>query len=106
MLIRYSAISFESPIMSDKLKPMETAIPNIVSLPYGRCPPLHIQAPSWKHILKLLARMSRTRFEPTVQAQAVTKSALKLRTVIQFVKVREAMRLFCNTMLMSVINSL
>lgn len=80
------SISFESPVMSDKLKPMENAIPNIVSLPYGRCPPLHIQAPSWKHMLKLLARMSSTRFEPTVQAQAITKAALKLRTVIQFVK--------------------
>jgi hypothetical protein len=66
---------------------MQGALPNIISLPYGRCPPLHLQAPSWRHLLKLMARLSGTRIEPTVEALAVVKSDPQLRTVIQFVKV-------------------
>lgn len=34
-----------------------------------------------------MARLSNTRIEPTVEAMAVCKTELKLRTVIQFVKV-------------------
>ena len=67
--------------------PLQGPIPNIISLPYGKCPPLHIQAPSWKQLLKLLARLGDTRIEPTVEAVAVTKQQLQLRTVVQFVKV-------------------
>ncbi|TFK28851.1 hypothetical protein FA15DRAFT_700742 [Coprinopsis marcescibilis] len=80
------SIGFTQPALSPRLQPMESAVPNIISLPYGRCPALHIQAPSWRHLLKLMARMSATKFEPTVQAMAITKTELKLRTVIQFVK--------------------
>lgn len=68
---------------------MTDALPNIVSLPYGRCPPLHFQAPSWRHLLRLLARLSGSRLEPTVAAMAVSRTDPKLRTVIQFVKVSE-----------------
>ncbi|EAU84680.2 hypothetical protein CC1G_00199 [Coprinopsis cinerea okayama7 len=80
------SIGFTQPTLSPVRKPMEGAVPNIISLPYGRCPALHIQAPSWKHVLKLMARMSSTKFEPTVQAMAITKTELKLRTVVQFVR--------------------
>lgn len=66
---------------------MPVAMPNIISLPYGRCPPLHLQASNWRHLLKLLARLSGSRLEPTLEAMAITKSDLKLRTVVQFVKV-------------------
>ena len=63
-------------------------MPNIISLPYGRCPPLHLQAPNWRHLLKLMAWLSETRMQATVEAMAVTKSdSLSLRTVIQFVRV-------------------
>ncbi|KAF9006497.1 hypothetical protein BDQ17DRAFT_287530 [Cyathus striatus] len=65
---------------------MQGALPNIISLPYGKAPPLHIQAPSWRQTLRLLARMSGSRMEPAVEAMAVTKSDMKLRTVVQFFK--------------------
>ncbi|KAF8897684.1 hypothetical protein BD779DRAFT_1432134 [Infundibulicybe gibba] len=80
------SIGFMAPSMTNDLTPMQGVMPNIISLPYGRCPPLHLQAPSWRHLLKLMARLSATRLEPTVEAMAVSKTELKLRTVIQFVK--------------------
>jgi hypothetical protein len=66
---------------------MTGVMPNIISLPYGRGAPLHLQGPSWKHLLKLMAKLSGTRLEPTVSAMAISKRDLKLRTVIQFIKV-------------------
>lgn len=66
-------------------------MPNIITLPYGKAPIFHIQSPSWRHLLKLMARLSGTRVEPTIEALTVAKDdELKLRTVIQFVKVRMA----------------
>jgi hypothetical protein len=62
-------------------------MPNIITLPYGKSSPLHLQAPSWRHLLKLMARLSGTRIEPAVEAVAVSNRELKLRTVVQFVKV-------------------
>lgn len=66
---------------------MQEQMPNIISLPYTRCPPLHLQAPDWRHLLRLMARLSGTRIEPSVEATTVSKVELKLRTVIQFIKV-------------------
>ncbi|KAF5333258.1 hypothetical protein D9611_002187 [Ephemerocybe angulata] len=79
-------IDFRAPVLLPQLRPMPGAIPNIVSLPYGRCHPLHIQAPSWRHLLKLLARMGNSRFEPTESARTHVRSEGKLRTVVQFVR--------------------
>ena len=67
---------------------MQDPLPNIISLPYGRCPPMHIQAPSWRQLLKLMAKLSATQIEPSTESIAVTKGELKLRTVVQFFKVR------------------
>ncbi|KAJ7178985.1 hypothetical protein C8R46DRAFT_1072091 [Mycena filopes] len=79
-----AAIGFVAPSITPDLLPMQQAMPNIISLPYGRCPPLHLQAPSWRHLLKLMARLSGTRIEPTVEALAVTRSSqMHLRTVVQ-----------------------
>lgn len=69
---------------------MGEAMPNIITLPHGKAPTFHIQSPSWRHLLKLMARLSGTRVEPTLEALTVAKDELKLRTVIQFVKVRAA----------------
>lgn len=74
--------------MSTNLDFMKDPMPNIISLPATRCPPLHLQAPDWRHMLRLLARLSNTRIEPTVDAISTSKAALKLRTVVQFIKVR------------------
>ncbi|KAF9482517.1 hypothetical protein BDN70DRAFT_801413 [Pholiota conissans] len=81
------SIGFKPPPISLTLRTMEDPMPNIISLPYARCPPLHLQAPNWSHLLRLMARLSGTRIEPTVEAMAVNKGELKLRTVIQFIKV-------------------
>jgi hypothetical protein len=71
---------------------MRGPLPNIISLPYGKSPPLHIRAPSWRQLLKLMAKLSATQVEPAIDAVAVTKGELQLRTVVQFFKVRGHMR--------------
>lgn len=67
---------------------MQGPIPNVIALPYGRAPPLHIKAPNWRDMLKLMARLSNTRLEPTVEAMAVVKTTMHLRVIVNFVKVR------------------
>ncbi len=67
---------------------MQGPIPNIINLPYGRGKSaLHIKAPSWRALLKLMARMGGTRLEPTLEDMAVVKAEMKLRVVVAFVKV-------------------
>lgn len=83
-----AAVGFKPPILSNRLVAMEDPMPNIISLPATRCPPLHLQAPNWRHMLRLLARLSNSRIEATVEALSDSKTELKLRTVVQFVKVR------------------
>ncbi|KAJ7129507.1 hypothetical protein C8R44DRAFT_614608 [Mycena epipterygia] len=87
-LLRGVSIGFTAPSITPELVPLAGGqLPNIISLPYGRCPPLHLQAPTWRHLLKLMARLSGTRIEPTVEALAVTRSSqMHLRTVVQFVR--------------------
>jgi hypothetical protein len=68
-------------------------LPNVLALPYGKGRPMHIRATSWRKLVKLLAKLSATQIEPTVEARAETKGALLLRTVIQFFKVWDFMRL-------------
>ncbi|KAF4619797.1 hypothetical protein D9613_005154 [Agrocybe pediades] len=80
------SIGFVPPAISQRLVPMQGPMPNIISMPYSQCPPLHLQAPDWRHLLRLMAGLSGTRLEPTVEAVTVSKTELKLRTVIQFVK--------------------
>jgi hypothetical protein len=87
----FAAIGFCPPVLRARLK-LETdlILPNIIALPYGRCPPLHIHASSWTHLLTLLARMGYTKFEPSEKAVStlkMTNAEVKLRTVIQFVRV-------------------
>jgi hypothetical protein len=83
----FSAMGFQPPVISAELSSMQGPIPNVISLPYGRYPPLHLQTPSWRQLLRLMAKLSSTRIEATVEAVATTTTAFKLRTVLQFVKV-------------------
>ncbi|KAI0307261.1 hypothetical protein B0F90DRAFT_1622652 [Multifurca ochricompacta] len=83
-----SAFGFHSP--SIDIIMMRDPLPNIIALPYGKCPPMHIQATSWRQLLKLMAKLSATQIEPSVEASAVTKGELNLRTVVQFFKVHHA----------------
>ncbi|KAL4076118.1 hypothetical protein J3A83DRAFT_4089886 [Scleroderma citrinum] len=84
------ALGFDHPVISSMLTPMKEQMPNVIRLPYGKAPILFFQAPSWRRLLKLMARLSATRMEPTLEALAVAKHELKLRTVIQFVKVHHS----------------
>lgn len=85
--VMITAFGFHPPPIGLNPMVMKDPIPNIIALPYGKCPPMHIQAPTWRHLLKLMAQLSSTRIEPALEAMAITKQALKLRTVIQFVRV-------------------
>ena len=68
-------------------------LPDALALPYGEGQPMHIRASSWRQLLKLLAKLSATQIEPSVEALSATKGALQLRTVIQFFKVRDSTHL-------------
>ena len=88
------ALGFDAPAITTELRPMSGAMPNIITLPSGKSPPLHVQALSWRRLLKLMARLSGTRIEPTLEAVAAMNGELKLRTVIQFIKVSRLPLLF------------
>lgn len=70
---------------------MRDPFPDKFFLPYGKSAPLHIRASSWRQLLKLMAKLSTVRIEPTVEAVAATKGDLHLRTVVQFFKVCDSM---------------
>lgn len=84
------SLGFNRPVISTLLTPMKEQMPNIITLPYGKAPPCFLQAPSWRRLLKLMARLSATRIEPTVEALSMAKHELRLRTVIQFVRVHHS----------------
>ena len=63
--------------------------PDVVSLPCGTSfAPFYIQAPNWHRLLKIMTGLHGTRIEPSPQAGVDKKYELKLRTVVQFVRVR------------------
>ena len=67
---------------------LKGGVPNVISLPTGKFVPFHIQVPDWHHFLKMMARLSGTRVEASIEAMKDTKQELKLRNVVQFVRVR------------------
>jgi hypothetical protein len=83
-----SALGFHQPPM--QLSMMRNPLPDVIALPYGNCPPLHVHARSWRQLLKLLAKLSGTQIEPSSLAVAATGGELSLRTVVQFFKVRHS----------------
>ncbi|KAG5648924.1 hypothetical protein DXG03_000273 [Asterophora parasitica] len=85
-LFNGTTVGFMAPKLSDELAPMADEMPPVISLPYGKARPLHLQGPSWRHLLKLMARLSGTRIELSLDAVVATKTPHKLRTVVQFVK--------------------
>ncbi|KAF7307777.1 hypothetical protein MKEN_01137800 [Mycena kentingensis (nom. inval.)] len=83
------AIGFNTPSLTAQPVHMQGAIPNVISLPYGACPPLHLNALSWPHLLKVMAKFSDTRFEAAAEASALARSSqMRLRTVVQFIRLR------------------
>ena len=84
----FQALGFNPPQISTIKTTLMGGVPNVISLPTGRFMPFHIQAPDWRHLLKMMARLSGSRIEASVEALAANKQELKLRTVVQFIKVR------------------
>jgi hypothetical protein len=85
-----TAFGFNTPPTQDF--EMQSPLPNIIALPYGKSPPMHIRAQSWRQLLKLMAKLGATQVEPSVEAVSLTKGELQLRTVIQFFKVCDSIR--------------
>ncbi|KAF9782910.1 hypothetical protein BJ322DRAFT_1126616 [Thelephora terrestris] len=81
------SLGFNPPQISSIKTTLKGGVPNVISLPTGRYVPFHIQAPDWRHLLKMMARLSGSRIEPAVEVLAASKQEPKLRTVVQFVKV-------------------
>jgi hypothetical protein len=82
------AFGFCQPPM--ELSMMQGPLPEVLALPYGKYPPMHVHGRSWRQLLKLMAKLSGTRIEPSVAALAATRGELKLRTVVHFFKVRNS----------------
>ena len=83
-----AAFGFNSPQISSVKTTFKGGVPNVISLPTGRFVPFRIQAPDWGHLLKMMAQLSGTRVEASVETMTDTNQELKLRTVVQFVRVR------------------
>lgn len=88
LLTSVTAIGFTAPSISAAIGQTEP-MPNIITLPFGRSPPLHLQAPNWRQLRRLLASCGSTRIEPTLEALEANKTVLRLRTVIQFIRVSD-----------------
>jgi len=84
----FAALEFNPPQISIAKTTLKGGVPNVISLPTGRFVPFHIQAPGWRHFLKMMAQLSGTRVEAFIEAPADSEQELKLRTVVQFVRVR------------------
>ena len=87
ILTLFVALGFNGPQISAIKTTLKGGVPNVISLPAGRFVPFHIQAPDWRHLLKMMARLSGTRIEASIEAMAGTKQEMKLRTIVQFVRV-------------------
>ncbi|TFK55893.1 hypothetical protein OE88DRAFT_1731528 [Heliocybe sulcata] len=81
------SMGFHIPSITPELHPMQEPLQNVITLPYGKASPYHIQAQSWRHLLKLMVRMRTSRIEPSIEAMALKQEDLKLRAVVQFVRV-------------------
>ena len=87
LALLFVALGFNPPQISSIKTTLKGGVPNVISLPTGKFVPFHIQAPDWRHLLKMMARLSGSRIEASIEAMAGTKQELKLRTVVQFVRV-------------------
>ncbi|KAI0089266.1 hypothetical protein BDY19DRAFT_134737 [Irpex rosettiformis] len=85
-LLHGLTMGFGPPVITPQMEPYKEQLPDVITLPYGRSPPLHIKAPNWWKLVRLMALMSETRIEPNIEAQAAVKTAMHLRVVINFVK--------------------
>jgi len=83
-----AALGFNLPQVSSIKTSSKGGVPNVISLPAGGFAPFHIQAPDWRQLLKMMARLSGTKVEASAESLTDTEQDLKLRTVVQFVRVR------------------
>ena len=71
---------------------MQAPLPDIIALPYGESPPLHVHARSWRQLLKLMVKLSSTQIQPSISAVAATGGELSLRAVVQYFKVSHSIQ--------------
>lgn len=83
------SMGFGVPSITGSRQPMPEPLPNVISLPYEHSP-FHIRGLNWRSLLKLMARLSNTRIEPSVDAIAKVKTGMRLRVVVSFVKVHHS----------------
>jgi hypothetical protein len=69
---------------------MSGSIPDSVALQSEPAPPFHLQARSWRLLLRLLASLDSTKVETTMESFAVLKQTPRLRTVIQLNRVAQS----------------
>ncbi|CCL99434.1 uncharacterized protein FIBRA_01452 [Fibroporia radiculosa] len=86
-LLQGVAMGFGAAPISASREPMKGTVPNLISLPYKKHKPFYIRGLNWRTLLKLMARMSAARVEPSIEAIAKVKSEMRLRVVVSFVKV-------------------
>lgn len=84
------ALGFDPPQITSKETKFRGVFPHVISLPTSQFVLCHIQAPDWRHLLKVMSQLSGSRIEPSMDGLASTKDKedLKLRTVVQFIRVR------------------
>jgi len=81
------SLGFNPPQITANETKFRGVIPHVISLPTSRSVPCHIQAPDWRHLLKAMSQLSESRIESSMEGLASTKAELKLRAVVQFVRV-------------------
>ena len=69
-----------------------SSFPEVINLSRGPSPPFHIMATSWRHLMRLLARVE-TRLQANIDAIAQSKEEYLLRVVVQVAKVRDSLEI-------------
>ncbi|KZV95180.1 hypothetical protein EXIGLDRAFT_485259 [Exidia glandulosa HHB12029] len=83
-VMSHISFGFAPPSMAFRLPPAPP-IPDVIALASFPSPAFHMQAPSWRALLRALAHMSDTKLEPTPRSLQRLGVA-RLRAVVQFVK--------------------
>ncbi|KZT12557.1 uncharacterized protein LAESUDRAFT_753629 [Laetiporus sulphureus 93-53] len=89
-LLRGVSMGFGAAPITSSREPMHGTIPTVISLPWEEQKPFYIQGPDWRSLLKLMARLSSTQVEPSVEAIRKTKGEMRLRVVVSFVRVHSS----------------
>ncbi|EJD36060.1 hypothetical protein AURDEDRAFT_117180 [Auricularia subglabra TFB-10046 SS5] len=86
-VMTHISYGFATPQMTFRLPPAPP-VPDVIAIAPFPSPAFHMQAPSWRAMLRALAHMADTKIEATPRALAkLGGEPARLRAVVQFVKV-------------------